>query len=152
MELDLQRLFRLHVHGCTHFADTPQTPPPPPLPHIWAHRALLEKDTQRLNMELGLQSWFGLHVHSCTHWLRPRKPHPPPHPLRTPLGKNLSETVGLPPFFGIIQEGREASKSPHDTFGYFLSISQQVKFLPISLKIQLLETFPQKQKVQDKSS
>jgi hypothetical protein len=37
------------------------------------------------------------------------------------------------------EEGRAASKSPHYKFGYFLSISRK-EFLPISFKIQLLET------------
>ncbi len=33
MELDLQSLFGLHVHSCTHWLRPPQPPPSP----IWAH-------------------------------------------------------------------------------------------------------------------
>ncbi len=51
----------------------------------------------------------------------------------------------------IIEEGRAASKSPHLTFGYFLFISSKT-FLPMSYKIQLLETSSQQQKKKDKSS
>jgi hypothetical protein len=47
----------------------------------------------------------------------------------------------------VIGEGRAASKSPHQKFGYFLSMSQQA-VSAISFQIQLLEYFPQKQKEQ----
>jgi hypothetical protein len=33
MEIDLQSVFRLHVHSCTHWL----RPATPPLPRIWAH-------------------------------------------------------------------------------------------------------------------
>ncbi len=33
MDSDLQSLFGLHVHSCTHLAETPQ----PPSPRNWAH-------------------------------------------------------------------------------------------------------------------
>jgi hypothetical protein len=42
-ELDLQSLFRLHVHSCTHWLRPeilqlrPRNPPIPPYPLIWAH-------------------------------------------------------------------------------------------------------------------
>jgi hypothetical protein len=35
MELDLQSLFGLHVHSCTHYLILQL--PPSPLPRIWAH-------------------------------------------------------------------------------------------------------------------
>ncbi len=35
MELDLQSLFGLYVHSCTHWLRTEI--PPPPSPRIWAH-------------------------------------------------------------------------------------------------------------------
>ncbi len=44
-----------------------------------------------------------------------------------------------------IEEGRAASKSPHEKFGYFLSLSQQGVSADI---IQKLKTSPQKQKEQ----
>ncbi len=47
-----------------------------------------------------------------------------------------------------IEEGRAASKSSHQTFGYFLSTSQQEVSADIIFKIQLLEIFTQKQKEQ----
>jgi hypothetical protein len=34
MELNLQSVFGLHMHGCTHMAMRPRNPPPP---RIWAH-------------------------------------------------------------------------------------------------------------------
>ncbi len=46
-----------------------------------------------------------------------------------------------------IEEGRAGSKSPHQKFGYFLSMSQQAVSAE-SFQIQLLECFPQKQKEQ----
>jgi hypothetical protein len=37
MDLDLQSLFGLHVHSCTHWLRPRNFPPPPPSPRIWAH-------------------------------------------------------------------------------------------------------------------
>jgi hypothetical protein len=36
IELDLQSIFGLHVHSCTHWLRL-RNPPPPPSPCIWAH-------------------------------------------------------------------------------------------------------------------
>jgi hypothetical protein len=52
-----------------------------------------------------------------------------------------------------IEEGRAASKSPHQRFGYFISMSQPaVSADIISFQIQLLEYFPQIKKEQSISS
>jgi hypothetical protein len=44
-----------------------------------------------------------------------------------------------------IEEGRAPSKSPHETFGYFISTSQQ-EVSADNIKIQLVETSSPKQK------
>ncbi len=69
MELDLQSLFVLHVHSCTHWQkETPQ--PPPPFPCIWAHIrdrywsakindiSLWPPDAHKLYVKLGLRRHF----------------------------------------------------------------------------------------------
>jgi hypothetical protein len=37
VEIDLQRLFGLHVHSCIHWPRPRNLPPLPPSPPIWAH-------------------------------------------------------------------------------------------------------------------
>ncbi len=47
MELDLQSLFGLNVHSCTHWL-RPRTPLPPPFPHLGSYtRALLVSQDRR---------------------------------------------------------------------------------------------------------
>jgi hypothetical protein len=47
MELDLQSLFGLHVHSCSHWL-RPATPPPPPLLGLYTRALLVSQDRQHL--------------------------------------------------------------------------------------------------------
>jgi hypothetical protein len=60
------------------------------------------------------------------------------------IGRDLEnlQTVWLRGRAPCIEEGRATSKSPHSTFGYFLSISADI------IQNSAVETSPQKQKEQ----
>jgi hypothetical protein len=62
MELDLQSLFGLHGHSCTHWL-RPRNPPPLS-PHIWAHIRGRYWSAKIDDMSLGPPVWMGSKVYA----------------------------------------------------------------------------------------
>ncbi len=59
MDLDLQSLFGLHVHGCTHWRRPRKPPPPPPYLGSYTRALLVNQDRRHLLVTPGCRLYRG---------------------------------------------------------------------------------------------
>jgi hypothetical protein len=84
MELDLQRLFGLHVTLCTKLYSLAETPQPPPIPRIWTRKYEGAIDQPRHTTSLYDPLAGMLQIRDVLYKIPNKRecaPPPPPNPL-----------------------------------------------------------------------